>query len=543
MDLQYYKIFKEDTSQGIVGLLRPLNKKKSFKVFTTTIQDNLKKSTNYFFVEDEPCYPMFVFKIPKDVSTLLDHEYKVSKSLEPLSCFLPNFNRVLEVKRNIKCYIPENKKILFNASYNPFSKYNCVRDASIIEYIPSKLTLLKYLQETNFTGCSEALLHQLILALFIAQNSLNFTHYDLHLENILLRRCFKRTFFWYKFEYEEVVLERLILTDGYFPVIFDYGFAFTKDLENTTYNNSLFFTNKGYTPFKFDDIVDFKTLIVRLAFSRNCPKKFKDLADEKFLKTDRVKFKIDKETGWIKSTVSSAGRVVSRRLEKTILEINSSYKDKFIFKELDNIVDLFGVLIKIPMDKTTFKNGTLKESVKTFLEEWEKIDEWFSEDFADDKLNIIKRMFEALNNLIEEFQDYEEIVRNFKLKLFEIFDGFGDFVNVKNINYGSFLSSIIELSNFIEYVSYAEIQRCQKLFNLSHCMDGWDLFNSLESIVSTKTPYQFQKSDSIVLFDCMEQTTSSFELLDFEVINALNIAGSLDAQISLLNSLNLENFN
>lgn len=537
MDLQYYKTFNEDTSQGVVGLLRPLNKKgggtKVLRLNETSFETS---ATDYFFVKDDPTYPIFVFKIPKEVNSLVDHEYKVSKDMESLSIYLPHFNRIFEVKRNVKCYIPDKfKKIKDLDTFNPFSGYNCIRDVLITEYIPSNLTLLKYITRSGFSNCVEPLIHQLILALFIAQQEKNFTHYDLHLENILLRRCFQRTFFWYKFSYEGVIMQRLIYTNSYFPVIFDYGFAYSKGLDGTSYNNSLFFTNKGYTPFVFDDVNDFKTLMVRLAFVRNCPKKFKEVANEKFLKSNNLKFNISRETGWIKTTISSAARIISRRLERTIINLNSEYKDNFIYKELDSLIDLFGTLIRLPLGPNDFQIKTLDNVVQTFLDEWQKIDLWYTS--ADDKLNIIKKIFEVVNDLILEEEDHSETTRikKFKIKLFEIFDAFGDFVNVEDLNYGHLLSSIIEISNFIEHMVYAEVQRYNKLFNFR--MDGWTMFNIIENLVERKEPYTFQLNDSIVLFDCVEKSTSSFDLKDNDVIEALNTAYDIKTQINIFDGI------
>lgn len=414
------------------------------------------------------------------------------------------------------------------------------------------MTLLKYIKETNFSGCTESLIYQLILALFIAQQEKQFTHYDLHLENVLLRRCLKRTFFLYKFIYEGVVFNKLIHTNGYFPVIFDYGFAYSKGVENTSYNNSLFFTNKGYTSFMFDEVTDFKTLLVRLAHIRTCPLKFKNLTDLLFLKSDPITFKIDKETGWIKSTISSVGRIICKRLEKSIIDVDHNYRDNFIYKELDNIVELFGILIKLPIGQNNFQIKTLNDEVKKFLLEWNKIDIWFNATSSDDKLNVIKNIFEVLNDLIteENFNEstvYEtrsksEFNRKFKLKLFEILDGYGDFINVENLDYGIFISSIIQISNFIEHMCYAEIQRHKKLFNLSRLMDSWSLFNSIEELVRPESPYTFQLDDNIVIFDCMEKSTSSFELKDLDVIEALNCASNLKVQINLLDNLELKNY-
>lgn len=545
MDLQYCRTFNEDTSQGIVGLLKPLStSKKLEKVFTLNQSTLPSAATNYFFVKDDPAYPIYVFKIPKEVNTLVDHEFKVAKDMEDLTFYLPHFNRVFEIKREIKCHVPDKlKKIKNGKFFNPFDTYNCTRDVLILEYIPSTLTLLEYLKSTKFNNTSEALIHQLILALIIAQQEKNFTHYDLHLENILLRRCLQRTFFWYKFKYEEVVINRLVYTNGYFPVLFDYGFAYSKGLEGTSYNNSLFFTNKGYTPFMFDDINDFKTLLVRLAYIKGCPQKIKNLTNKKFLKSNELKFELSKETGWIKSTISSSARVVCKKLEKIIEDLVSDYKNCFIYNELDNIVDIFGILIKLPIDHNNFKTKKLATTVANFLVEWEKIDLWFKNTVPDDKLNMFKKILESINELIleencDKVKDYLKICHNFKLKMFEIFDGFGDYVDIQDLDYGKLLSSIIEISNFIEYIVYAENQRCKKLFNFK--LNGWDLFTSIEDLIMVKEPYNFQLNDHMVLFDCIQKTTSSFDLKDKELIETLNSASNLNQQINIFTNLQLK---
>lgn len=543
MNLQYYRTFNEDTSQGMVGLLRPLtkltrNKIKQPRVIRLNEPSFNSSATDYFFVKDQPNYNIFVFKIPKEVNTLVDHEFKVSKDLEELSEYLPHFNRIFEIKRNIKCHIP-NKIKNIKDDFNPFEQYNCTRDVLLMEYIPSKLTLLEYIKKTKFCGYTQSIIHQLILSLLIAQQEKQFTHYDLHLENVLLRRCLKRTFFWYKFMYEGAIINRLVYTNGYFPVIFDYGFAYSKGLEGTSYNNSLFYTNKGYTPFMFDEVNDFKTLMVRLAFERDCPKKIKAFVDDNFLKSSKLNFNIDKETGWVKSTISSAARIVCKKLENIIIKINANYKDNFIHKQLDEIIDLFGILIKLPIGQNNFKLNTLDNVVETFLTEWQKIDIWFNDTVEDDKLNIIKRLFETINEIIINDSNtqlnYEEINHIFKLKTFEIFDAFGDFVNVEYLDYGKFLSSIMEISNYIEHVVYAEIQRYKKLFNFQ--MDGWNLFNSIEELVVPNEPYIFELNDNIVLFDCVDKFTSSFDLKDSEVIQILNMTSNIKMQLDILDNI------
>lgn len=534
MELQHYKTFTENTSQGIVGLLKPAKRAGSLRITKTKFENS---ATDYFFVKDDPNYPIFVFKIAKEVNTLIDHEFAVAKDMEELSIYLPHFNRIYEVQFDVKCYIPEDK--VKKSSFDPFSQYNCIRDVAIIEYIPSKVTLLQYINDTSFGGSTSSLLYQTFLALFIAQQERRFTHYDLHLENILLRRCLTRTFFLYRFSFENVTMNRLIYTGGYFPVIFDYGFAYSKGLDNHTYKNSFFFTNKGYTSFMYDELTDFKTLLVRLASFDTCPSKIKTVADSLFLKSP-ITFKLDKETGWIKSSALSAARIVSNKLLETLKKLG--YGNSFIYKESDAFIDLFSLLIKLPLEENVERENVSESrwesAVETFLSEWTCIEKWFPDTVADDKLNILKKIFQTTNNLLDkqtpQGSGIVHLGRQFKLKLFDIFDMFGAFINVE-MDYSKFLSSIVELSNYIEIILHHETRRHSELFAIP--VTRWETMVKLEQIFQPTKPHKFEPNDNIVVFDCIEKCVVSFDLKDTEIIASLNTCCTVDAQIELLHSL------
>lgn len=535
-ELQYYKNIPGDTSQGIVGLLKPISSGKFVQTIFTLDQPLPQNcATQFFFVKDEPLNSLVIFKVPREVNTIADHEYKVAKDMEELTCCLPHFNRVYEIKRGIKCNISRKNKKFFN----PFDidvPPRHVRDILLIEYIPSTLTLLDFIRQTEFNHNSYQQIHQLIIALIIAQQEKEFTHYDLHLENVLIRKCLKRTFFLYKFLYEGATITRLVYTDGYFPVLFDYGFAYSKGLKGTSFNNSLFFTNKGYTPFMFDDVNDFKTIMVRLAYLKTCPEELKKLVvnigNKLFLRCDETKTNLNRVTGWFKTTIPSIARVIYKKMEP-LVEVIPGYENSFIYIEMDNILDLFGILIKLPVTHTNFNMRILDQVVEDFLVEWMKLDLWFME--LDEKLNIFKKVLETIDELIMEENcekvDYDKIQNSFKLRLFDILDGFGDYADIQNINYGKMLSSTIEMSNFIEYILYTEIQIYKKIFN--YTLNGWTLFNLIEDIIMDKNPYTFQKDDHIVLFDCMEKITTSFNIED-EVVNTLNSSSELSQQINIL---------
>jgi hypothetical protein len=170
--------------------------------------------------------------------------------------------------------------------------------------------------------------------------------------------------------------------------------------------------------------------------------------------------------------------------------------------------------------------------VKIFLKEWKKLDDCFGPMFEDDKLNIFKAILLAINNLIEEGFEQEELNRKFKLKLFEILDSYGDFILVKNLNCGKFLLSILELSNFIEHVAFKSVEYYNKNFKYDY--SGWMLFDLIENTVNLKQPCIFEYNDKIVMFDCIDKTTLSINLEDKDELKALNMLKLKDQSAFLI---------
>jgi hypothetical protein len=101
--------------------------------------------------------------------------------------------------------------------------------------------------------------------------------------------------------------------------------------------------------------------------------------------------------------------------------------------------------------------------------------------------------------------------------------------------------SIVDMSFFVESICTKECELYQKNFNFYN-LDSWTIFKALEEIVVPDKPFKFQKDDAVVLFDCVDKTTSSFELTDTEIIDQLNRTDDLHTQISLINNLKIEDF-
>lgn len=547
MNLRHCRTFETISSQGITGLLKTVDSALDDgdlrPFFGARRVSRQLKAVMYFYVLDEPHHPSYVFKLSKEVDTLVDHELKISRDLEELTTYLPHFNTVLEVHRNVPCYLPENVDRSIRRTYNPFQAgtVNCFRDVSISEYIPSETSLLDHVKKHEFKCGSKELLHQLMLGLFIAQQTKNFCHYDMHLDNVLVRRCLKRTFFWYKFLYQGIVLNRLVYTDGYFPVVFDYGSAHSSAVIGTCYNSNLRFTNKGHTPYAFDDTVDFRILLVRLANVRHCPEELKNVVSRYFTNTDHPKVKVDKRTGWLVLKERSCAKKIHAFFEAH-LDTLGVPTDSFVRTELDGVVDLLGILVRPPFDASDEPSGCSLDSVRVFVREWSKIDEWFNS--PDDKLNILKSIFCAVNRLIvnsESFSDDDEMYDAMRMEAYKIFDEFGEFAAVENVDYRMFMGAIIDMSNAMETICREDVVQRRKTLERVPIPSAWTILEAVEQSVVPQNPYKFKRNDSIVLFDCVNKFTTSFDLIDDDILSSINDCFNLKDQIMFLNNLEFTN--
>lgn len=133
--------------------------------------------------------------------------------------------------------------------------------------IPKKVDIL----ERNVLNIMIAIL----ITLQISQDSVEFTHYDLHLDNLLLIKLPKTTHFIYKYKNKEydVYLD-------FFPIIIDLGRCHVKENLAVTYDNDKYVDlelNKG-----FDTFQKMQNFYWKRPMTTN-EKKFIDLVDQHIL--------------------------------------------------------------------------------------------------------------------------------------------------------------------------------------------------------------------------------------------------------------------
>ena len=167
-----------------------------------------------------PC----VYKRSKEVNCLIQHEWNIMQSVKDI----PHFCRGIDIT---------------NVDQQDYLIMNSYRNKSLGDFIHMRKS-----------SQIKSLFLQTLAALQLARQKNNFTHYDMHPDNIL----FKST----PYEYHEYVFEdhtsHFIRTYGIEPVIIDFGHAYTDDCHK--FECMVEFMDEGQTCYESDPLADLRLL-------------------------------------------------------------------------------------------------------------------------------------------------------------------------------------------------------------------------------------------------------------------------------------------
>jgi thiol-disulfide isomerase/thioredoxin len=202
--LEFDSTFKNPGKQGLVGILKVKN-------------------------ENDKC----VFKISQYINYLAQHESIVMEGLNEISGYCPHFCKSIGV---VKCKVdPKSRK-----EGNPFNsnaKYPIEKEVLLCEYIEESYKLCNYIRSEE--KISEEILYsaikQILMAIVIAQHKKKFTHYDLHSNNIMMKKCNKDLVFLYVIDNDN---QFCVPTFGHYPVIIDFGFSYIENMDDGETDNS-----------------------------------------------------------------------------------------------------------------------------------------------------------------------------------------------------------------------------------------------------------------------------------------------------------------
>lgn len=454
-----------------------------------------------------------VFKISKNMDYLVRHEYNVLSELRKLS-FCPHFCKVLgKMECDTDIVLEDNDQL-----FKPVMSRPVKRDVLLIEYIETDLRFHECIVDTRKVSNSViySVVKQVVMAISMAQKNIQLTHYDLHSNNIMMRTCDVDTVFVYVLDESN---QFAVASHGYYPVIIDYGYAYTQNSEDTPLWSSLAHTDIGFTSNCFDPIADMKIFLSSVSNEIHIARK--NTYTSKLRKHVVSMFKclnIDTHSGWDRTKGQSAINQISAKL----IQLTDASE---LFTKYENYCfDLIQSLILLPLEKQK-TDLDINRIYITFIHEWVKIEKQFLSSYS--KVYVLKIVIDTARYVRPGYMDKDtrtDAIRVFRQRIQEKICGYVPFCKLENIQYELLLCSLYILSSNIEGLLFDFMSSIKDIKTNAYGHMSFGNVDSIYGNVETclKDDYIYTPSSNIIFVDNVKKTTYTFTNISTNQCTVLN---------------------
>ena len=477
----------------------------------------------------------YVIKISQGINYLVNHEYTVMKGLNEIKDFCPYFCKLYG---NIKYDMPVEAKKKIPDIFSNKEKGRTIKDDILfIENIKDSKKFCSFIKDEKISNdIIYSTIKQVILAVCIAQKTCKFTHYDLHSDNVLMKKCDKNLCVLIKIDDEN---QFLVPTYGYIPTIIDFGFSYIDSMKDNYLYPSMGHTEVGFLSDRFDPIADPKLFMV----TTSC--ELKEERGDKYSKKYRTITKnifsplsIDWDSGWDNKDKNSISDSVVDIIEM------SEYSTDFIKNNSYYIVDMIQTLIILPIEYRDTK--TVKESFEGFVQEFTKIENEVNNDFY--LLYILKKIVDVARNEQRDFiygnkNEKERSLINFREEIMKFVKNISKKIDIKEVKFEKLFISIIAFSRNIEGIFYnmmkRKINRKNKEYNNLEIDSCEEIYKCLEANIQNK--YEYSEKNKVLVIDCDKRINKTINI-NSKLAKELNKIHPISRGIHLYNKLD-ENYN
>jgi len=480
--LEFHSSFPQTGKQGVLGILNNKNSKRKY-----------------------------VYKISQYLNFLMNHEYYVMEGLNEIRNICPHFCKTLG---KFKARVNTN----YRNEDNPFDYDNddyIETDVLMMDYLDGR-KLYRYIKNDNVTPeIIMSIIKQTLMATIIAGEHTKFTHYDMHSNNVLIKKCQPNTAFFYILDDNRTYL---VPTYGYYPVIIDFGFSFSSNNEGKPIGSALAHTNVGFMSSGYDQNADPKLFLTSVSHEMKKYKKseistqFRELIKRIYEKCD-----VDLDCGW-------DNREDSPSISEYILKkMNGQFKrSKFFKNQGHHIVDLMQALVELPVYKRKTEDE-IDDLAGVLVTEFYKIEKEISSEFYN--MYIMKNMIDSTiknRSLYIEKETREKAVQNFKNDILKTIDSLVKFCNPK-INWEKLLCCLLCISKCIENICYEKLKKLMSIkkadYNNMRLKNTTEIFEAIEANIPSH--FFFDDKSVIYVWDCVNQKSYKMKL-NKSMINSLN---------------------
>lgn len=471
-----------------------------------------------------------IYKFSSNLNMLATHEYQIMNSLKIVNHITPFFTSVYELVN-----LPINQN--YEEAENPFelnTKYKYTVDVCISEYVDNARKLTSFIRHSKQV-CDNiiiSLVKQILIGLMIAHNNCDFSHYDIHSENVFVQKCsYNDVFVWYdKTSSTPYVIPSL----GYIPRIIDYGFSYADGVKNSYIRSPLEFMREGYFSVHSDKFVDFKILLVSILedLYNYRPKGYLFTYLKRIVKKLFKNTNIDWESGWFVDKKSCASKFLYENMiqhEKLLEYIKSSpTMDEHFY----SFIEFLQMMIETPLDFDPLPDKSMQElfnefvfAFKEFYKHFVKLEHLFEDNNTKENeyepnpdmgLYIIRLSVQFILQTKDEYLEpttTKSAVRKFQNLLFDAICA-NKKLHFPKINYEKYVASLYIMTNVFHSLLYREYeyrkQYVQNQYATVPVENSHDIFTIINHYLDV--PYHYSSETRFIVMDEFQQKTSVYTL-------------------------------
>jgi len=479
--LEVQRIFPRPGKQGLVGLM----------------------------VAKEDKSLVYVFKISQYINYLVQHELTVMNSLNEIASYCPNFCRSVGA---VIGHVDPNKR----KGGNPFeceSKYRIEKEILLAEYLDKSYKFYNYICSKKITeDLLFSTVKQVLLGIAIAQKEKRFTHYDLHSNNIMMKKCSRDLVFLYVIDENN---QFCVATRGAYPVIIDYGFSYTGDMNGEPLWPTLNHTDVGFLSDRFDPIADPKLFLVTVADEIHEAKKSKKSRQlRNITKNIYNTLPIDWDSGWDNDIDKCATDHVIKKLAK-YGKVSLLFRDHEYY-----CFDLVQSLIVMPLEKQNI-NG-IEVSFLAFLKEFTKIEKEIGTPFY--CLYILKGIVDAARIVRADYMvpaTRDHAVGYFRHAILERINSIASYCRPKDIHYEKMLCGLYCFSKGLEGLLFQAMEERVADKKIMYKKVPLQTPEEIVAAIDINIPddYEFNERTTVLVIDNIKKSCYPLELTDEEKID------------------------
>lgn len=506
--------FLEDSTKNYSKILESFKQNKDKDLFEwVKLESFFPKQgkqgiTGIFSLKDDP-KKLMIFKVSQYLNYTPIHESLVMNGLNSIYKFCPHFCRSFGT---VKCKTDPNNSLKDKELFNINKKIPVEKDILLMEYIEGRKFYNYFCSKENHIIFS--IIKQVLLAVYIAQKEKKFTHYDLHADNIIIKKCDPETVFVYVLDEEN---QFCVPTYGYYPVIIDFGFSYISDMEDEPFWNTFAHTDVNFFIDRFEWLSDPKLFLISSSDDMNNNRndkytiKFKTLINNLFKNLD-----INRETGWDvekTSVITKITNLLKDFIPGSPLFIN---KDYLCF-------DIIQSLIVLPLERQKYTN--IETSYAAFISEFLKIEIELNSEFY--SMYLLKNIVDIARDIRPYYLNkntQKQAIDKFKDMLFQSIYKIAKFCKPKDVNYEVMLCSLLLFSNCLEGLLYDMMiikeKKKQKDYNKLEVKNILEIYGIIERIFPSK--YIFNNTSIVLILDSIEKDTNIFNIDNIEELNDIS---------------------